>query len=145
MPARSIKASISAKSSPSLMDASRPIFPCQNALDHAGRNRMISGVMGLTTQSMAWILGFMLWGVEPLDVYKREKCQLQNLNTGEAFLRLLASRGVDFFFVNSGTDFPSLVEALARQIDDPELLLTLLSRITSVAEAVAYRSTRGVS
>lgn len=38
-----------------------------------------------------------------------------------------------------------LVEALARQIDDPELLSTLLSRITSVAEAVAYRSTRGVS
>ena len=38
-----------------------------------------------------------------------------------------------------------LVEALARQIDDPELLSTLLSRITSVAEAVAYRSTRGPS
>jgi hypothetical protein len=56
----------------------------------------------------------MLWGVQPLDVYKREKCQLQILNTGEAFLRLLASRGVDFFFVNSGTDFPALVEALAQ-------------------------------
>ena len=39
---------------------------------------------------------------------------MQNLNTGEAFLRLLASRGVDFFFVNSGTDFPALVEALAQ-------------------------------
>ncbi|NBX56110.1 MAG: hypothetical protein EBT70_13810 [Betaproteobacteria bacterium] len=43
-----------------------------------------------------------------------EKDQLQNLNTGEAFLRLLASRDVDFFFVNSGTDFPALVEALAQ-------------------------------
>ena len=38
-----------------------------------------------------------------------------------------------------------LVEVLARQIDDPELLSTLLLRITSVAEAVAYRSTRGAS
>jgi hypothetical protein len=38
-----------------------------------------------------------------------------------------------------------LVETLARQIDDPELLSTLLSRITSIAEAVAYRSTRGSS
>jgi hypothetical protein len=38
-----------------------------------------------------------------------------------------------------------LVEALARQIDDPELLVLLLSRITLVAEAVAYRSTRGPS
>ena len=34
---------------------------------------------------------------------------------GEAFLRLLASRGISFFFVNSGTDFPDIVEALAQQ------------------------------
>lgn len=33
---------------------------------------------------------------------------------GEAFLRLLASRGVDWFFANSGTDFPSIVEGFAR-------------------------------
>ena len=121
------------------MDASRPIFPCQNALDHAGRNRMISGVMGLTTQSMAWILGFMLWGVQPLDVYKREKCQLQILNTGEAFLRLLASRGVDFFFVNSGTDFPALVEALAQaKAQGFAAPKTLLVPHENVAVGMAY-------
>ena len=33
----------------------------------------------------------------------------------QAFLQLLASRGVSFFFVNSGTDFPDIVEALAHQ------------------------------
>lgn len=38
-----------------------------------------------------------------------------------------------------------LVESLARQIDDPELLATLLLKITSVAEVVAYRVRRGVS
>ena len=33
---------------------------------------------------------------------------------GEAWLRLLAARGVDMLFANSGTDFPSIVEGLAR-------------------------------
>jgi acetolactate synthase I/II/III large subunit len=32
----------------------------------------------------------------------------------EAWLRLLAARGVDYLFANSGTDFPPIVEALAR-------------------------------
>ena len=35
-------------------------------------------------------------------------------NAGEVFLRLLASRGVDYFFANPGTDFASICEALAR-------------------------------
>jgi acetolactate synthase-1/2/3 large subunit len=34
-------------------------------------------------------------------------------SAGESFLRLLASRGVEFFFANSGTDFPPITEALA--------------------------------
>lgn len=38
-----------------------------------------------------------------------------------------------------------LVETMARQIDDPELLATLLLKITSVAEVVAYRVRRGMS
>ena len=33
---------------------------------------------------------------------------------GEAWLHLLKMRGVDFLFANSGTDFPSIVEGLAR-------------------------------
>jgi acetolactate synthase-1/2/3 large subunit len=35
-------------------------------------------------------------------------------STGEAWLQLLGSRGVDMLFANSGTDFPSIVEGLAR-------------------------------
>lgn len=33
---------------------------------------------------------------------------------GEAWLRLLKARGVDFLFANAGTDFPSIVEGIAR-------------------------------
>lgn len=33
---------------------------------------------------------------------------------GEAWLRLLKSRGVDYLFANAGTDFPSIVEGIAR-------------------------------
>lgn len=33
---------------------------------------------------------------------------------GEAWLQLLAARGVDVLLANSGTDFPSIVEGLAR-------------------------------
>ena len=33
---------------------------------------------------------------------------------GEAWLRQLKTRGVDYLFANSGTDFPSIVEAIAR-------------------------------
>ena len=32
----------------------------------------------------------------------------------EAFLRALADHGVDYFFCNTGTDFPPIVEAFAR-------------------------------
>lgn len=35
-------------------------------------------------------------------------------SVGDAFLRGLAARGVDFFFANPGTDFASIVEGLAR-------------------------------
>jgi acetolactate synthase-1/2/3 large subunit len=33
---------------------------------------------------------------------------------GEAWLRLLKARGVDYLFANAGTDFPSIVEGIAR-------------------------------
>jgi hypothetical protein len=56
MPARSISASIWWCVRPWATEASRPIFSCQNALDQAGRMAMISGVIGLTTQSMARML-----------------------------------------------------------------------------------------
>lgn len=59
--------------------------------------------------------------------------------TAEEFLRLLASRHVDYLFVNSGTDFPSMEEALARARDEgfatPE---TLLIPHENVAVGMAY-------
>ncbi len=39
---------------------------------------------------------------------------MQAETVGEAWLQLLGDRGVDFLFANSGTDFPSIVEGLAR-------------------------------
>jgi len=39
---------------------------------------------------------------------------LQTTSVAETFLSLLASRGVDYFFANAGTDFAPLIEALAR-------------------------------
>ena len=35
----------------------------------------------------------------------------------EAFLRRLAERGIDYIFANAGTDFPSIIEAIARNRD----------------------------
>ena len=36
-------------------------------------------------------------------------------NTAQAFLELLALRGIDCFFGNAGTDFASIVDAFARR------------------------------
>ncbi len=58
---------------------------------------------------------------------------------GEAFLRILADRGISFFFVNSGTDFPDIVEALARQrSEDFPSPRTLLVPHENVAVGMAY-------
>ncbi|MEO8856797.1 MAG: thiamine pyrophosphate-requiring protein [Burkholderiaceae bacterium] len=60
-------------------------------------------------------------------------------NTGEALLRLLASRGISYFFVNSGTDFPTLVEALARASEEGfSIPRTLLIPHENVAVGMAY-------
>jgi acetolactate synthase-1/2/3 large subunit len=42
------------------------------------------------------------------------KTTLPAETVAEAYLALLRARGVDYLFANSGTDFPSIVEALAR-------------------------------
>ena len=39
-------------------------------------------------------------------------------SVGEAYLALLADRGIDYLFGNSGTDFPSIIEALAKAAGD---------------------------
>jgi acetolactate synthase-1/2/3 large subunit len=40
--------------------------------------------------------------------------ELEPETVGEAWLRRLKTRGVDYLFANSGTDFPSIVEGIAR-------------------------------
>ncbi len=42
------------------------------------------------------------------------KRQLKVDSTGEAFLELLADRGIDYLFGNAGTDFASIIEGLAK-------------------------------
>ncbi len=60
-------------------------------------------------------------------------------SVGEGLLRLLASRGVEFLFANSGTDFPPLVEALARaRRDGFAVPRTLLVPHENVAVGMAY-------
>ena len=37
-------------------------------------------------------------------------------STADAYLELLAARGVEYFFANSGTDFAPLIDAYARRL-----------------------------
>ena len=43
------------------------------------------------------------------------KVEINAENTAQAFLELLALRGIDCFFGNAGTDFASIVDAFARR------------------------------
>jgi len=45
-------------------------------------------------------------------------CTIEADSLGEAYLALLADRGIDYLFGNSGTDFPSIIEALAKAAGD---------------------------
>lgn len=36
----------------------------------------------------------------------------------EAYIRRLAERGIDYLFANAGTDFPPIIEPLARAAED---------------------------
>jgi len=63
-------------------------------------------------------------------------------NAGEQFLRQLAARGVSWFFANSGTDFPSLVEAIARaSAEGFKIPRPLLVPHENVAVGMAYGAT----
>lgn len=42
------------------------------------------------------------------------KKTLKNVTVSDAYLALLADRGVDYFFANAGTDFAPIIEALAK-------------------------------
>ena len=68
------------------------------------------------------------------------------ITVAEAFLELLASRGVKYFFGNSGTDFAPIVEAFAKrqaQGKDRPVPLTVPHEIPAVAMAHGYTMLTG--
>ncbi len=64
----------------------------------------------------------------------------------EAYLELLASRGIKYFFGNSGTDFAPIIEAFAKRIAEGNqaiIPITVPHEITAVAMAHGYTMITG--
>ena len=64
----------------------------------------------------------------------------------EAYIELLAARGVDYFFGNGGTDFGPIVEAYAKRISQEEMLpkpIAVPHEITAVAMSHGYTMVTG--
>ena len=67
-------------------------------------------------------------------------------SAAEAYLELLASRGVEYFFGNAGTDFAPIIEAYARRSAQGQVLprpLTVPHEITAVGMAHGYAMVTG--
>ena len=59
-------------------------------------------------------------------------------STAEAYLELLAARGIDYFFANGGTDFGPIIEAYAKRLASELPVpkpVTVPHEITAVAMA----------
>jgi acetolactate synthase-1/2/3 large subunit len=66
--------------------------------------------------------------------------------TAEAYLELLAARGVEYFFANAGTDFSPIVEAYARRFAQGQMLprpLVVPHEIVAVSMAHGYAMVTG--
>jgi acetolactate synthase I/II/III large subunit len=62
-------------------------------------------------------------------------------STADAYLELLAARGVDYFFGNGGTDFGPIVDAYAKRQTSEQPIpkpITVPHEITAVAMAAGY-------
>ena len=67
-------------------------------------------------------------------------------SVAEAYLELLAARGVEYFFANAGTDFAPIVEAYARRTAQGQALprpITVPHETTAVALAHGYAMVTG--
>ena len=67
-------------------------------------------------------------------------------SAAEAYLELLASRGVEYFFGNAGTDFAPIIEAYAKRAAQGQPLprpLTVPHEITAVAMAHGFAMVTG--
>src|SRR5216110_2141878 len=66
--------------------------------------------------------------------------------TAEAYLELLAARGIDYFFGNAGTDFAPIIEAYTRRRARGQLLprpITVPHEVPAVAMAHGYAMVTG--
>jgi acetolactate synthase-1/2/3 large subunit len=71
---------------------------------------------------------------------------VQVASVAEAYLELLAARGVDYFFGNGGTDFAPIVEAYANRFAHEEMLpkpIAVPHEITAMAMAHGYTMVTG--
>ena len=67
-------------------------------------------------------------------------------STAEAYLELLAARGVEYFFANAGTDFAPLIEAYAKRLAEGHALprpITVPHEVPAVAMAHGYAMITG--
>ena len=67
-------------------------------------------------------------------------------SAAEAYLELLAARGIEHFFGNAGTDFAPIVEAYAKRLSQGTLLprpMTVPHEVTAVAMAHGYAMVTG--
>ncbi|MBI3634770.1 MAG: thiamine pyrophosphate-requiring protein [Candidatus Rokubacteria bacterium] len=74
----------------------------------------------------------------------RKKATVESV--GEAYLELLASRGVDYFFANAGTDFAPIIEAYAKRAAQGQVLprpVTVPHEVPAVAMAHGYAMVTG--
>jgi len=71
---------------------------------------------------------------------------VQVSSVAEAYLELLAARGIDYFFGNGGTDFAPIVEAYANRFAKEETLpkpIPVPHEITAMAMAHGYTLVTG--
>src|SRR6185436_17456262 len=67
-------------------------------------------------------------------------------SAAEAYLELLAARGVEYFFANAGTDFAPLIEAYARRSAQGQASprpITVPHEVPAVAMAHGYTMVTG--
>src|SRR5688500_6022208 len=67
-------------------------------------------------------------------------------SVAEAYIELLAARGVDYFFANGGTDFGPIAEAYAKRLSTEAPVpkpVTVPHEITAVAMAHGYTMITG--
>lgn len=71
-----------------------------------------------------------------------ERVVLKNVTVAEAYLRLLAARGIEYFFANAGTDFAPMIEAFAKANEEGQAHL-MPKPITAPHENIAVSMALG--